>query len=516
MGHLSLMNITVVSAILVLCYSWFKRIQGGCRNPAKAARPPGPKPLPFIGNLLDVPKGDEAGTFAKWALKYGPVVYLEVLGRPLVILNSTDAISDLLDKRSQNYSDRTHLPMLHDLLDLGWFLPQAHYGEFWRRQRRLFHRALRPTALERYDGLQYEETSAILKRLLETPEDFRAHIRYSVQSKILRIAYGYRTEGPHDSLIAMEEEVWAPQLTRQRLKFSSGLSLVVVKYLPEWVPGAKFQRQAREWRGMLRSLRDAPFLEVKRQMINGTAPHSFVSTLLEENNEEHDPTESDEDIKASAAAVYGAGSDTTFASLYTFILAMLLHPAAQKRAQAELDRVIGDGRLPTIEDRPRLPYIEATLKELMRWEPVAPIGVPHMVSQDDVYDGYFLPAGSTVFGNTWTILHDEKLFPNSHIFDPQRFIGADGEVCVGPLDPTAFAFGYGRRICPGRHLADVSLWITISSILTVFDITPSIDENGHTIEVTPQFVSGVIRSPKPFKCTIKPRSERARQLILDS
>ncbi|RDB17769.1 hypothetical protein Hypma_001110 [Hypsizygus marmoreus] len=510
MEYLPLIDITLFGVILALCYSLSKRMRRRHRNPTKAARPPGPKPLPLIGNLLDVPKVDEVGTFAKWAQEYGPIVYLEVLGRPLVVLNSADAILDLFHKRSPNYSDRTNLPMLHDLLDLGWFLPQAHYGAFWRRQRRLFHRALGAAAMEHYRELQYEETIVLLRNILESPEDFRAHIRYSVQSKILRIAYGHRTAGPHDLLIAMEEEGMGAAVDAT----APGSFLVdlipALKYLPEWVPGAKFQRQAREWRGMLRSLRDAPFSEVRRQMIHGTAPHSFVSTLLEGKNE------SDEDIKASAASVYGAGSDSTFASLYTFIFAMLLHPDVQKRAQAELDQIIGDDRLPTIEDRPRLPYIEATLKELMRWEPVAPMGIPHMANQDDVYNGYFLPAGSTVFANTWTILHDEKLFPNSHIFDPQRFIGPNGNVCTGPLDPTALAFGYGRRICPGRHLADVSLWITICSILTVFDIKPSVDEKGHTIEVIPQFVSGIIRSPKPFKCTIKPRSERARRLILDS
>ncbi|KXN92644.1 O-methylsterigmatocystin oxidoreductase [Leucoagaricus sp. SymC.cos] len=398
--------------------------------------------------------------------------------------------------------------MMHDLLGLGWFLPQAHYGGSWRRLRLLFHNALRANVVESYHDLQYEETLAILRRLLTSPEEFRSHIRYSVQAKILRIVYGYRTKGSDDPLIIMEEEGMGAAVDATAPgKFLVDL-IPALKYVPEWVPGSGFQRKAREWREMLYILRTEPFERVKQEMENGTASPCFVSTLLEE---AHDQS-SDQDIKDSAAAVYGAGSDTTFAALHTFILAMLVHPQVQARAQVELDCVLG-GRLPRMEDRAHLPYLEAIYKELMRWEPVAPIGVPHMLSQDVICDGYFLPAGSTVFGNTWSILHDERVFPNPSVFDPSRFLDKEGMSVTGAVDPMDFVFGYGRRVCPGRHLADVSIWITICAILTVFDILPAKDDKGSVIEVKPEFVSGVIRGPKPFKCTIKPRSQAAANLV---
>ncbi|KXN86997.1 O-methylsterigmatocystin oxidoreductase [Leucoagaricus sp. SymC.cos] len=481
-------------------------------NPTDARRPPGPKSLPLIGNLLDIPQGDEAGVFAKWAKQYGEIVYLEALGRPLIILNSPRWTHELLKKRSLVSSDRINLPMMHDLLGLGWFLPQAHYGESWRRLRLLFHNALRANVVESYHDLQYEETLAMLRRLLTSPEEFRSHIRYSVQAKILRIAYGYRTKGLDDPLIIMEEEGMGAAVDATAPgKFLVDL-IPALKYVPEWVPGSSFQRKAREWREMLYILRTEPFERVKQEMKNGNASHCFVSTLLEE---AHDRP-SDQDIKDSAAAVYGAGSDTTFASLYTFILAMLLHPEVQARAQAELDCVLG-GRLPQMEDRAHLPYLEATYKELMRWEPVAPIGVPHMLSQDVICDRYFLPAGSTVFGNTWSITHFLNLqlkFTIVLVFDPSRFLDKEGKLVTGVVDPMDFVFGYGRRVCPGRHLADVSVWITICAILTVFDILPAKDDKGSVIEVKPKFVSGVIRSPKPFNCIIKPRSQAAANLVV--
>jgi cytochrome P450 len=137
---------------------------------------------------------------------------------------------------------------------------------------------------------------------------------------------------------------------------------------------------------------------------NGTAVPCFVSTCLELNATSSSTGKgevlTEQMIKDCAAVAYAAGADTTVSTLTTFFLAMTLHPEAQKRAQAELDVVVGD-RLPTFADKDSLPYITAVMKEVLRWLPVLPMAVPHRAVNSDQYKGYFIPAGASVLGNTW-------------------------------------------------------------------------------------------------------------------
>ncbi|KAF8576950.1 cytochrome P450, partial [Ramaria rubella] len=153
---------------------------------------------------------------------------------------------------------------------------------------------------------------------------------------------------------------------------------------------------------------------------------------------------------------------------------MLLYPETQRKAQTELDSVI-DGRLPEFSDRKNLPYINALCQEVLRWNPVVPLGIAHRVSEDDAFGTYFIPRGSIVVGNAWAMLQDERTYgPEIEKFKPERF-----------LDPTVQyplpAFGFGRRICPGRHFADNTIFIAIASTLKSFQITPARDSTGKEI-----------------------------------
>ena len=127
---------------------------------------------------------------------------------------------------------------------------------------------------------------------------------------------------------------------------------------------------------------------------------------------------------------------------------MTLHPEAQAKAQAEIDSVIGTDRLPTLADRDQLPYVEALVKEVFRWNPVAPQGAPHVSKEDDVHMGYFIPAGTMCIANIWRFLHDSATYKDPMAFRPERFMGPGPE-----QDPRAYAFGFGRMICPGRVYA---------------------------------------------------------------
>jgi len=220
-------------------------------------------------------------------------------------------------------------------------------------------------------------------------------------------------------------------------------------------------------------------------------------------------------LKNVTAIGYAAGGETTVSGLHTFLLAMTLYPEAQLKAQKELDRVLGSqGRLPQFSDRNQLPYIDHIVWEVMRWNPVVPLGLPHATTEDDIYEGYWIPKGTTVIPNLWAICHDEDTYPEPFGFKPERFEGPN-EAGINEL-PMA-TFGFGRRICPGRWLALDTLWITVASVLAVYNISKALDDAGNIIEPNPEdYTLGLSSRPKPFACSIKPRSASALALIQES
>jgi len=199
-----------------------------------------------------------------------------------------------------------------------------------------------------------------------------------------------------------------------------------------------------------------------------------------------------------------------------FVLAMTLYPDVQTQAQAEIDSVIGVGlpRLPSWNDRLSLPYLEAVVKETLRWHPVVPLGIPHATIDDDIYEGYYIPKGATVIGNAWAMSQDPVTFPEPEKFKPERFLGKKTQ----SVDQLSFAFGFGRRVCAGRYVADASLWISIVSMLAVFrfEAPPSWDPGPDGVNV--EWTTGLSSIPKDVPCIIKARhenvsSEKLAQLV---
>lgn len=185
-----------------------------------------------------------------------------------------------------------------------------------------------------------------------------------------------------------------------------------------------------------------------------------------------------------------------------------MNPVAQDRAQEEIDRVVGTDRLPTFDDEPNL--VSAISKEVFRWQQVAPFAIPHRLMEDDVYNGYFLPKNSIILGNAWAILHDDRLFPDPFTFKPERFTDPN----VDPRVPAAvdYAFGFGRRVCPGRWMAHSLVFIVVASVLSTFRIERAV-RDGRAIEPSGAYTPGILASPEKFECTIKPRSREGEALV---
>ncbi|EJD42062.1 cytochrome P450 [Auricularia subglabra TFB-10046 SS5] len=317
------------------------------------------------------------------------------------------------------------------------------------------------------------------------------------------------TQVKHDPWIQLGEDTL--QIANE--VFDAGLHPVdlfpFLKYIPAWLPGAAFKRKAMQARSLQIRARENPFAWVKAQLAAGTATPSITAALLDARV---DGSPVPEDIiKNSAGIAYIAGADTTLSTLKSFILAMVLHPETQRKAQAELDRVIPADRLPSLADRDdsKLPYLEAVLRETYRKFPSAPLGIAHTSMQDDIYEGMRIPADTIVISNIGAILQDERTFPQPGSFRPERFLKHG---CIDPhvSDPRSAV------ICPGRYFTDGEIWLMMARVLYCFNILPALDDAGKEISPIEAVTKGAVVAPVEFQSRILPRSDAKKSLVLEA
>ncbi|KAJ7934499.1 cytochrome P450 [Mycena leptocephala] len=444
-------------------------------SPPQTSTPPGPPKLPLVGNLFELPSTFQWKSYARWSKQYdSDIIHLDLAGTSVIVLSSFEATDALFEKRSSLYSDR-------------------------RIHRRLFQGAFNVKAARKYEPAELVGRHALLARLLHTPEDFMHHFRQMAGEIIMAAAYGIDVLPSNDPYVTLAHKA----VRTAAIAAVPGVYLVdtfpILKHIPRLFPGAGFKRVAEEWSKLSRGM-----LSCLLRRLNGRCLQAL-------NDPDKEPYYKEHHVKQTAGTMYSGGADTTVSALGTFILAMLAYPEVQKTAQAEIDSLTGGKYLPSFEDEVSLPYISALVKDVMRWENVAPFAIPRLLANDDEYRGYRLPAGSIVVGNAWAILPHERVYSDPHKFKPERFL-LDGKLNLAVRNPDA-AFGFRRRLCPGRHMAFSSIWITVVSILATFDITKAVDEKGNVVELSYEYLSGVISTPVPFKCTITPRSQETAALI---
>ncbi|KDQ62055.1 hypothetical protein JAAARDRAFT_203276 [Jaapia argillacea MUCL 33604] len=493
--------VVLTSCIASLAYAAQKR--------SPAPLPPGPKGWPIIGNVLDMPTTKPWLVFTKWGERWGHIIYLNLLGQPMVVLNSANMAVEMLDKKSSIYSDRPIFTMAGELAGWGSLIAFLHYGDSFREARRLLHQVMgTKKSMEVFMPMVEHQTHRFLNRVLSHPDNVQELIRWTAGAIILNLAYGYEVKEDNDEMVALVDKAMQQFSIITRPNAFLVDAFPMLRHVPSWFPGANFKRLATEYKKTLTDMVTLPFVYTKRQVAAGAAQPSFVSTHLENNQltKEQEAT-----IQRAAAALYTGGSDTTVSSIYTFFLAMCLYPEVQKNAQEEIDAVVGTDRLPSPADRERLPYIGALVKEVYRWHPVGPLGLPHRLMENDVHDGYFIPKGTIIIANIWNILHDENSYKNPMVFDPERFLSAPGK--SPEQDPRTFSFGFGRRSCPGLNLAEASVFMSCAMVLSVFSITKAMNADGSVVTPSAEFEDGTVSHPKPFRCSIKPRSSKAEALI---
>ncbi|KAH0219980.1 cytochrome P450, partial [Aureobasidium melanogenum] len=465
-----------------------------------------------------IPSKNEYLQFTKWAREYGPVYSIMVGSRPMIVLSSVEVVKELLEKRSAIYSDRPeayaakHIPTSKLRIV---FMP---YTPLWRKLRKVTHSLLSIKAARNYDPYQETERKQMLDEILINPNDVFSSLQRYTTSLTATLLYGWRSPSTADPrLHKLDDELAALQAALGTTAAALLDAFPIMRFLPDSLLPIK--NRVHRALQMGHDVHMENWYAVKEKIKNGTLGHCMSIGLARAQDKDNIT-----DVEAAYAVgnIFEGGMETTAATLYAFIQAMLLIPEVQTKAQEEIDRVVGPGRLPVMADAANLPYIRRCVKELVRWFPVAPLGaVPHACTQDDEYMGYKIPKGAPVILNAWAIMTDPDRYTEPRRFNPDRFTEGSDSISMTemaahpePSKRDTVGFGAGRRLCPGMHVADRSLFLGITGILWSFSVTPKKDAQGQDIlPNADNLIVGLAARPEPFEVSILSRNEKRACII---
>ncbi|KAF7328702.1 Cytochrome p450 [Mycena sanguinolenta] len=515
------MAILLPIALGFLCIVVLRKItQVGSRE---TGLPPGPPTLPFVGNLHLLPTQ---------FIHYKVGAELKLGSGTAIVLTDAAAVKELIEKRSATTMDR---PPLHlaEVVTQGLNLVTLHlyarrykscslvplrqvlsrYSEKWKILRRAAQAILTPQASARHLPIQQAEIIQLVHDLLRSPESFYTHVQRYSNSVILSVLYGKRSprfETPETVKFFKVEHEWTTLLETGATPPLDYFPFL--KYVPErW---AKWKQVSKVVRKMQRDLYFTLLDETQERLRRGEGNGSYVEELVEKQKD----LELDREMLGYLSGVLiETGSETTSSYLQSLILALVAYPEVQKKAHEEIDRVVGQHRMPRLGDLEHLPYVQAIALETHRFRPMTPYGIPHYTLATEEYKGYVIPKGSTIFINACEFLNRWELYDDPENFNPDRYLltenGTKPGVDGSNLRPT-FAFGAGRRICPGLHVAQHTINLSIMNLLWAFEFHKAVDPKGNPIEVdTMDYLSGLTAKPRSFKCRITPRSAEKAEII---
>ncbi|PCH40323.1 cytochrome P450 [Wolfiporia cocos MD-104 SS10] len=475
--------------------------------------PPGPLPLPFIGNVLQVPTEKSWIYFSNLCKKYGSIVKLTFAGRDMIILNDIADIDELLVKRSGNFSSRQQLVYAGKYRSKDKRLVLLPYGPLLKRQRAAVFQMLNAKVVGAYEGIQERGALKLLSDILENPTKAYISVKWFTAETLLMLVYGKKFDNEQDLRTLLHIlETFIQDIHPARYLVDT---LPVLDWLPDML--APWRAEACKKHTYEIAFYSRLLQEVKERMDKGEPLECFAARLWED----VEKNGLDEISMAYVAgSAFEAGTDNTAGTILWFLVAMLHSPDAMKKAQAELDRVLGpEGHTPpSFKNLQDLPYCAALVKEVFRWMPVAPVGGPHVSLKDDTYKGYQIAASTTIMPNVWAVHHNETDYPDAFKFRPERFVPAVGsKVETEYLNEGHYGFGFGRRTCPGQYLASKSVWIGIVNLLWAFDICPPIDKYGNAIIPDAAAVrNGITAEPGAFDVILTPRSGARAQTIISA
>lgn len=456
--------------------------------------PPGPKPLPLIGNIHQLNPNAAHKSIQEWHVRYGPLISFKVGQRIIISVGTSKIAQGLLNQRGAIHSSRPAL-VVPDSIHKGLHSVLAPLGSIWKKQLWLRSRFLSNNRVLSYQYLQDVESKQLLFELLESNNFHEQFFRVSA-SQVLTLVYGRRLESINSELDEIKGLINHLNDAVGNFKTAILELYPILDRLPRFLAPWKITSD-REFEKTLR------IFDEYLQHGKGTKSWNWAKETVAQ--KEVNGLDID-NISYGLGVFLEAGIEATSSELDKLVMACLCNPVAMENVQVELDKVVGDSRLPSFDDIRCLPYIGAFTKELLRWLPITPVGIPHAPTHDDYYMGYMIPKEAVILPNNWTLDMNEEDFENPLEFRPERWLG---NACDADN-----AFGFGRRRCPGKAFAENTLFIVISRLLWAYRITNPPDNGKEVVPNPEKRTTGIAVRLLPFKADFQVRSEKRRKIII--
>ncbi|KAF8060686.1 cytochrome P450 [Lyophyllum atratum] len=477
--------------------------------------PPGPPPDSWIFGH-ELPNAFAYRKFEEWTKIYGPVFSLRQGLNTIIVVGRYQAAVDIMEREGASLADRPTSISAGETLSGGMRVLLTPAGERFKKMRKALHAHLSPKVVQSYGPVLMRSAKQHILDILDNPDIHQEHAKRYSASVVMAIAYG-KSPGAHDDpdVIAVNR-----CLVRLGITLRPGVWKVDVYPFLRYIPGyldelkeghkeelALFKKHLEVVKAQLE--RPSPNTPTPTQPI--PLPESFAKYLLERQST---LALTDDETAYLAGALFGAGSDTTASAISVGVLASACYPQAARKVQEELDRVVGRGSAPGwravmageggVGGGVLLPELHAFVLETFRWRPVTAGGFSHKATKDVIWKEYVIPKGATVIGNVWSVGRDPAVFPDPEAFNPQRWLREDGTLRE---DLKSYPFGFGRRVCPGQHIATASVLLNTALIQWAF--TVALDPKHPIDELA--FTESANAHPMPFVVRFEARGGMGRE-----
>ncbi|XP_068106950.1 cytochrome P450 2C23-like [Hyperolius riggenbachi] len=461
--------------------------------------PPGPIPLPLLGNILQFNFKDPVNSFVQLGSRYGPVSMVYLGRQRVVVLNGYDVIKEALIDNGDIFTERAKLAIAERAFK-GYGVVFSN-GERWKQMRRFSLSTLRNFGMGKrsIEERVQEEVKCLAEEFQKkrgAPFDPTFLLSLAVSNVICSVVFNERFDYEDKEflyMLALLNESFRIVTSPWGQIF--GLAPNLLMYFPgsHHTVFKNFDK-----------LRE--FVEKKIRAHEATldedCPRDYIDCFLTKMRQEKDNPNTEfnhDNLFVNVMNLFFAGTETTSTTLRYSLLILLRYPDVRKKIQEEIDRVIGQSRCPSVEDRLKMPFTDAVIHEIQRFADIVPLNLPRAPNQDTVLRGYHIPKGTTIFPLLTTILKDGKYFKNPQKFDPEHFLDEKGN--VKKID-ASIPFSLGKRVCLGEGLARMEIFLFLTYILQVFELNCSMKPED--VDISPIPNSGSFL-PRPYEISMSPR-----------
>ncbi|XP_058528000.1 cytochrome P450 2C14-like isoform X2 [Ochotona princeps] len=476
------------TVVLVLCLSLLLLFSFWKQSHGRGNLPPGPTPLPILGNILQIDFKDISKSLTKLSEVYGPVFTVYLGMKPTVVLHGYEAVKEALIDLGEEFSGRTILPVIHKVnKGLGVIFSN---GKTWKHTRRFSLVTLRNFGMGKrsIEERVQEEARCLVEELRKTNGAAPCNVICSV---IFQNRFDYKDQ-QFLNLMGKFNEIFK-NVNSKSVQLCNMFPILI-----DYLPGSQ--------KTTIRNntyIKNYVLEKVKehQESLDINNPRDFIDCfLIKMEQEKHNPQSefTIENLLITVLDMFVAGTETTSTTLKYGLLLLLKHPEVAAKVQEEIERVIGRDRSPCMQDRSQMPYTDAVVHEIQRFIDLAPNAAPHTTTCDVKFRNYIIPKGTTIFPSLSSVLNDNKEFPNPKEFDPGHFLDKSGNFRKSDY---FVPFSTGKRACVGEALARMELFLFLTTILQNFKLKSQVDPEH--IDTTP-LVSGISRVPRFYKLSFLP------------